>query len=206
MTIHNVTQGSFEWFALRQKYPLTASEAQAIGNCGTGLETLCWEKMSEIYSSGEKVKYINDDLKRGNEIEPLAREIYQLRTGRKVVEVGFVTDESISNVGGASPDSLVDDDGLLEIKAFADVKHFKMIVDFKDTGTFKIESQYIWQMQQQMLFTGREWCDFLAYNPNFKDSLLVTRIYADKEKQSKIIEGLKKGEQILNEIKSKIEK
>ena len=59
--IHNVEQKSPEWYALRELYPLTASHAQAIGNGGKGLETLCYKVMSEKYSnSSKKEKYSND--------------------------------------------------------------------------------------------------------------------------------------------------
>lgn len=204
MQIHEVEQKSPEWFALRKKYPLTASNAQAIGNNGKGLETLCWEKVSEKYSSGEQVQFTNVHTDRGNELEGDARELYGLQTGNTTTVVGFVTDEAISLVGGASPDSLVNEDGLLEIKCFADTKHFKAIVEFKKTGKFDIESQYIWQMQMQMLFTGRKWVDFLAYNPNYSESLLIQRVEWDEEKIAKIKDGLKKGEEIIKEIESSL--
>lgn len=200
MKIHNVQQKSPEWYALRSKYPLTASEAQAIGNNGKGLESLVWEKLSEKYSWADKEQYTNKDLERGNELEDQARELYKLQTGNKVETVGFVTNEEISKVGGASPDGLVVEDGLLEIKCFADTKHFMTVLEHKKTGTFQIESKYIWQMQMQMLFTGRNWCDFLAYNPNYSQSLLIQRVHEDKEMQQKIRDGLVKGEAIISEI------
>lgn len=202
MQKHNCEQQTDEWFALREQYPLTASEAQAIGNQGKGLETLVWTKLSERHSIADKKRYTNLDLERGNELEPLARDIYELRTGNKVEQVGFVTNEEISKVGGASPDGLVNNDGLLEIKCFEDKKHFKAIIDYRKTGKFEIESQYEWQMQQQMLFTGREWCDFVAYNPNFKETLLIQRVFRDEEMQNKIKEGLIKGEQFIKEIEN----
>lgn len=202
--IHNVEQGSPEWFDLRKEYPLTASNAQAIGNNGKGLESLCWEKLSEKYSSGTKDSFSTKDTERGTELEPQARELYQLETGNEVQIVGFVTDDKISKIGGASPDSLVNKDGLLEIKCFADCKHFKAIVEQKKTGKFDIESQYVWQMQMQMMFMGRKWVDFLAYNPNYPQSLLIQRVLPDKEMQAKIKEGLKKGEQIISDIEENL--
>ncbi len=202
--IHEVEQNTPEWFELRKQYPLTASCAQAIGNNGKGLETLCWEKMSEKYSSGEVEGFSNKHTDRGNDLEPDARELYELETGNTVTKVGFVTDEEISPIGGASPDSLVNEDGLLEVKCFADTKHFKMIADFKKLGKFEIESQYLWQMNQQMLFTGRKWVDFLAYNPNFPQSLLIQRVEADEEKQKAIKEGLEKGERLIQEIEEAV--
>jgi putative phage-type endonuclease len=205
--IHKIEQRSNEWFELRKKYPLTASKACAIGNQGKGLETLCWEKLSEKYSSAEKDTYTNKDLARGVELEPLARDMYILETGNQVEEIGFVTDDEISTVGGASPDGEViekNSRGGLEIKCFDDTKHFKMIIDYKATKDFEIESGYLWQMQQQMLFTGNEWTDFLAFNPNFTESLLIKRVYKNEVMQEKIKVGLKLGEKIISEIENKL--
>lgn len=204
MQKHNCEQKSDEWFVLREQYPLTASEAQAIGNQGKGLETLVWTKLSERHSIADKKRYTNTDLERGVELEPLARDIYELRTGNKVEQVGFITNDEVSKVGGASPDGLVNSDGLLEIKCFEDKKHFKATVDFKETGKFEIEPQYKWQMQMQMLFTGRDWCDFAIYNPNYRETLLVQRVVKDEEMQNDIKAGLIIGEKLINEIEQKL--
>lgn len=201
MQIIKISQGTPEWFELRLKYPLTASNAQAIGNNGKGLETLVWEKLAERYSSQDKEKYTNKDLERGVELEPLAREMYELQTGNKVDEVGFVINEKISKVGGASPDGfIVAQNGLVEIKCFEDKKHFKMIVEKNQTGTFKIDPEYEWQMQMQLLFTETDFVDFIAYNPNYKENLLIQRVLPNKEMQDEIIKGLQKGEEIINNI------
>jgi len=199
MKIWDVVQKSPEWLALRREYPLTASEALAIKVGGAGLKTIVFEKMSELYSSGEAEQFSSKNTDRGNDSEPTARALYELETGVTVKEVGFITDDEISAVGGASPDGLVGEDGLWEGKAFGDSKHFRMIID-----GLEIESQYMAQMQMQMLFTGRKWCDFSAYCPNHKPSLLTTRVYADEEMQKAIIEGLKKGETLIAEIKNKL--
>lgn len=199
LKIYYCKQQTEEWYELHRKYPLTASHAQAIGNAGKGLETLVRTVLSEKYSTAEKERYSNKDLDRGNELEPQARSLYELQTGNTVLEVGFVANDEISSVGGASPDGLVGEDGLFEGKSFDDKKHFDYIVD-----GLEVESQYEWQMQMQMLFTGRQWCDLVAYCPNFKQSLLIIRVHADKEKQDKIREGLKKGEELINEITNKL--
>jgi len=198
MQKHNVEQRSPEWLALRQKYPLTASNAQAIGNQGKGLETLVYTKLAERHSSGIKEAYTNEHLERGVELEAQARSLYELETGNKVEEVGFITNKKVSEVGGASPDGLVNDDGLIEIKCFDDVKHFKLSLELV------IESQYIWQMQMQMLFTGKKWCDFVAYNPNFKRSILIQRVVEDKKMQDAIKKGLVIGHELIKTIEDKI--
>lgn len=195
MVIHNVEQKSAEWLKLRLDYPLTASEAQAIANGKQGLNTLCWKKMAQRESKGELFNYTNEHIERGNELEDSARGIYELQTGQVVKQVGFITNPDISPVAGVSPDGLVGDDGLIEIKCFEDVKHYKMI----KLG-IEIESQYDWQMQMQMLITGRQWCDFVAYNPNYSESILVEKVVADKSKQAKILAGLKIGEKLLKDI------
>lgn len=199
-TIFNIPQKSEEWYKVRELHPLTASNAQAIGNQGKGLETLVNEILAKKYSIQDYEKrYTNDDLERGIELEPLARSIYELRTEQKVEEVGFVTDEEISKVGGASPDGVIGDfEGLVEIKSFNNEKHFDLICQLKETGTFEVESKYYWQMQQQLLITGAEWCDYVAFNPNYKESLLIQRISRDEEKIEKIKQGLKLGEELLN--------
>ena len=200
MKLHNdILQKSPEWYALRLKHPLTASNAQAIGNAGKGLETLCMEQMAEKHSKTPKKQYTNEDLERGVELEEEARTIYQMETGNQVIEIGFVTNEEISKVGGASPDGLVNDDGLLEVKCFANTKHFVMTLE-----GLKIEPKYMWQMQMQMLFTGRDWVDFVAYNPNYNKSILIQRVVVDEVKRQKILVGLKVGEKILEDINKKV--
>lgn len=199
-TVYNFPQKSEEWYKIREQYPLTASNAQAIGNQGKGLETLVNEVLAKKHSIQDfEKRYTNEDLERGIELEPLARSIYELRTGQKVEEVGFVTDEEISKVGGASPDGVIGDfEGLVEIKSFNNEKHFDLICQLKETGIFEVESKYYWQMQQQLLITGAEWCDYVAFNPNYKESLLIQRISRDEEKIEKIKQGLKLGEELLN--------
>ena len=79
--IFNFPQKSEAWYKVREQYPLTASNAQAIGNQGKGLETLVNEILAKKYSIQDYEKrYTNDDLERGIELEPLARSIYELRT------------------------------------------------------------------------------------------------------------------------------
>ena len=202
MEVHNVQQRSPEWFKLRVRYPLTASNAQAIGNQGKGLETLCWEKKAEEYRVTERVEFDNEHLERGRELEAEAIEVYSSKY-TPVKEVGFVTDESISKVGGASPDGETEDKNI-EVKCFADTKYFKLLAEYKSTGKIKVEPQYEWQMQMQMLFTGKKKTDYILYNPNFADSLIVVEVAEDQEKQNKIKEGLKIGEKILKEIDQKL--
>ncbi len=198
MQIHNVEQKSLEWNKLRLEYPLTGSKAQAIGNQGKGLETLVYERLAAKYSSSEADSYSNEDLERGVELEPQAQSLYELETGNTIKKVGFVTNDKISKYAGVSPDGIVGN-GLVEIKCFEDKKHFRMTLEKE----FEIESQYEWQIQMQMLVCEKEWCDFIAYNPNYKKSLLIKRILPDLVMQEKIKIGLAIGENLINIIETK---
>lgn len=189
-------QGSPEWFEAR-KGKLTGSNAQAIGNNGKGLETYVMSLMAEFYSVGEKPFFSNGDTERGIELEEYARTVYELENDCTVEQVGFVEHNDFVLV---SPDGLVGDDGLIEIKSVNDVNHFSLMIN----GEKDIESKYLWQIQMNLLVTGRKWCDYISYNPNFEKSLLVFRITPDEKKQAKLLEGFEKGISLINQIKEKI--
>jgi predicted phage-related endonuclease len=198
MEISYFKQQSEEWFIAR-KACLTASHAQAIGNCGKGLETYVLELMADAYSSGEKDNYTNKDMQRGIELEEQARDMYELKTGHKVEQVGLI---KIDDCVICSPDGLIGEDGGIEIKCLNDVNHFSLVLE----GEKGIESKYIWQIQMNLFITGRKWWIIIYYNPNFKESLLMYKILPEKEKQEKLKEGLEKGKQLIQEICNKYKK
>lgn len=206
-----ILQGSPEWFAIRKQYPLTASKAEKIASYddpkskGKGLNTLIITALSQKYSSGEPPEdFCSDDMETGIELEPIARELYELETGSKVVEVGFITDDEISKVGGVSPDGLVNEYGLCEIKCLKDKNYFEALVEFKKTGKWKIPTKHAHQMQMQMLFAHRSFNDYVLYNPNYAPSLLIQRVLPDPAMQAKIREGLKIGEKLIEEIEASL--
>lgn len=197
MKIHNVEQKSPEWFAVRSG-KMTASHATAIGNCGKGLETYITTMMSEHYSTGEKEQFTSKDTERGNELEPIARAIYEFENDVTVDEVGFIEHNEFV---GASPDGLVAQDGGTEIKCVNDLNYFKYLLN----GENEIDSGYIWQIQMNLLITGRKWWDLIIYNPNFKKSMCVFRITPDQKKFDALLAGFAMGEEMIKNIKSKIE-
>lgn len=194
--INNITQGTPEWFEIR-KGKMSASHAQAIGNIGKGLETYIYELMAESYSSAEKEQFSNEHIERGNELEATARGIYELENGIEVEQVGFVEyDEFV----GCSPDGLVGEDGLIEIKCPNDTEYLKYLLFGKE----QIDTKYVWQCQMQMLITERKWNDLIIYNPNFQKSMLVFRIEPDKEKFEALLKGFEIGKAKIKEIKEKL--
>lgn len=178
---------------------MTASKAQAIGNYGKGLETYIVEMMAEYYSSGEKEHFSSKDTDRGNEYEPVARGVYELERDVEVRTVGFIERDEYS---GASPDGLIGDDGGLEIKCIDDVKYFKHLLN----GEKEIDSAHLWQVQMNLLVSGRKWWDLLIYNPNFEKSMCIYRILPDPEKFKELEIGLAKGKEMIINIKKTIEK
>lgn len=195
MEIINCQQGTPEWFEAR-KGLMTASNAQAIGNNGKGLETYVTTLMAEYYSDNGSENYTNGDMDRGNELEPIARSVYELQTNSVVTQVGFVR---YSEVVGASPDGLVGKDGGLELKALNNLNHFKFLI------SGEIDSKYLWQVQMNLLVTGRKWWDLASYNPHFKDALIIKRIEPDAKMHEKLLSGFEKGENLINQIKAKLQ-
>lgn len=110
----------------------------------------------------------------GTEQEPVARAAYEARTGNLVTEVGFVPHPTIP-MAGASPDGLIGDIGLIEIKCPNTATHIETML----TGT--VPEKYILQMMWQMACTGHMWCDFVSYDPRLPErmQLWIKRIDID---------------------------
>ena len=192
--IHNMEQRSDEWFAIK-KGKASASRAQAIGNGGKGLENYVIEIMAEYYSIAERENYINEHMQRGIELEPIAKQIYELEHDCEVREIGFA---EYNEYIGCSPDGLVGKDGMIEIKCPCDRIYLGILINEK------IDSGYVWQCQMNMLILKRKWCDLIFYNPNFKKSMYIKRLKADKKTHEKLLKGFEKVEEEIKKIKNKI--
>jgi len=184
-----LVQGTDEWFKVRLG-KLTASTAQAVASNGKGLETLCFEKVAEIISGVQEDGYKNADMERGNEQEKLARSAYEMETGLPVKTVGFIElDERV----GCSPDGLVNEDGLVEIKCHNGATLVKLLF------SGKIDTKYVWQMQFQMYVTGRQWVDYVGFNENFPN-LKIIRVERDEDAIEKIRIGVEQGKETITSI------
>ena len=196
MKIHNFEQRTAEWYNIR-KGKMTASNAETIIANGKGLETYIYNLMAEYYSSAEKENYINADMQRGIDLEPEARLEFEFYTDLDVQEVGFI---EYNDFIGVSPDGLIGDDGLIEIKCPNDSIYFKLLL------SNNIKPEYIAQMQMQMFVTDRQYCYFVSYNPNFEKSLYIKKINRDEEMIDKLKKGLERGTQLIKEIKENFRK
>ena len=196
MKIYNFEQRTDEWYNIR-KGKMTASNAETIIANGKGLETYIYNLMAEYYSSAEKENYINADMQRGIDLEPEARLEFEFYTDLDVQEVGFI---EYNDFIGVSPDGLIGDDGLIEIKCPNDSIYFKLLL------SNNIKPEYIAQMQMQMYVTERQYCYFVSYNPNFEKSLYIKKINRDEEMIDKLKKGLERGTQLIKEIKKNFRK
>tara|TARA_R110000822_G_scaffold97859_1_gene221805 strand:- start:113 stop:721 length:609 start_codon:yes stop_codon:yes gene_type:complete len=124
--------------------------------------------------------YVNAAMQHGIDTEEEARNAY-IFSHADVVEVGFVNHPSIA-MSGASPDGLVDNDGLIEIKCPQTATHTDTLV------SQQVPNKYINQMMWQMACTDRKWCDFVSYSPFFPENLkmFVKRV----ERDDKLIKHL----------------
>ena len=196
MKIYNFEQRTEDWYNIR-KGKMTASNAEIIIANGKGLETYIYNLMAEYYSSAEKENYINADMQRGIDLEPEAKIEFQFYTGLDIKEVGCV---ELNEYILASPDGLIGDDGLIEIKCPNDSIYFKLLL------SNNIKPEYIAQMQMQMYVTDRQYCYFVSYNPNFEKSLYIKKINRDEEMIEKLKKGLERGIQLIKEIKENFRK
>lgn len=140
---------------------------------------LACERLSGIESEFP----VSNDMLKGIEREPDARAAYEVSTGVLVIEAPFIDHPTIP-MSGASPDGLVEKEGLLECKCPKRETHAKYL----RAGV--PPAQYHWQMLWQMECTGRSWCDFVSYHPGMPIhmQLLVARFVRDEKR----IEDMKK--------------
>ena len=120
------------------------------------------ERLTGVPTEG----FTNAAMQHGTETEPQARATYTLTTFNAVSEVGFVPHPTIE-MAGASPDGLIGDDGLIEIKCPNSATH---IATLRGAA---IDDKYLKQMQWQMACTGRDWCDFVSFDPRLPDEMQI---------------------------------
>lgn len=173
-----IIQGSPEWFAVRCGKVTASRVADVTAKTKTGWGASRANYMAELIAERltgvTAPSYTNAAMQWGTETEPQARAAYSFRTNADVAEVGFV-DHAIIKMSGASPDGLVGDDGLIELKCPNTATHIDTLLGDE------IDGKYIKQMQWQMACTGRKWCDFVSFDPRMPESmrLLIQRVNRD---------------------------
>lgn len=120
----------------------------------------------------------------GTQTEPEARMAYEAERGVIVRETGFIKHPTLEWFG-ASPDGLIADDGMLELKCPESTTH----IEWMDGG--KVPAEHVPQIQGQMAVTGRQWVDFASYDPRLPEGLqlFIVRVPRDDD----YIKGLEAG-------------
>jgi putative phage-type endonuclease len=166
-----IEQGSPEWFA-RRLGKLTASRmADASMKKDTaGRRNYLAQLVAERLTGEVGESFSNSAMQWGTDNEPLARAEYEILRGVDVDQIAFIDHPTIDWCG-ASPDGLVENRGLVEIKCPNTATHIDYMLGQKPPA------KYILQMLLQLACTGRQWCDFVSYDPRLPDGyrLFVVR-------------------------------
>ena len=178
-------QGTEDWLRERAgKVTASAISNVVMAKTSAGYQNYMAQLICERLTGNPVETFKSAAMEYGTETEPQARAFYELETGREVAECGFIPHPTLTGAG-ASPDGLIGDAGLVEIKCPQPAKHIKNLMG----GS--IDKAYMLQMQWQMECTGREWCDFVSFNPDFPDHLQLT--IRRVERDAEVIEELREG-------------
>ena len=177
----NVQQQSPEWL-IERCGQVTASRVKDVcaklknGKESAARASYKLEVLTEILTGRATEHYVSQAMDFGTENEPLARTAYEIAKDVEVEKIGYVRHASIKRAG-CSPDGLVGDDGLVEIKCPNTTTHLNYLLEEV------VPSDYIPQMMWQMACTGRAWCDFVSYDPRLPQEfgLFVIRLSRDEK-------------------------
>lgn len=177
LQIIDCEQGTPEWFLARCGVA-TASKFKDVLAKGEGktrtkyMRELACEIVRGAPSPFEAYK--NADMERGNAYEDEARVLYCLLTDYQVSNIGFMRCDRV----GYSPDGVIGDDGLIEIKTKADALHAEcLLLD-------KVPTEHTAQIQGGLWVSGRQWLDFVSYTPGLP--LFVKRVFRDEDYIAKL--------------------
>lgn len=204
LTVHdNVEQGSDDWIALRRGIVTASTVGQLItprtikpasNDTSRALTMLL---VAERITGYTDPTYTSDDMMRGHMDEPIARGLYSEHVAR-VREVGFMTLEEPGFKLGYSPDGVVGDAGLIEVKSRRSKKQLATIL----SGQVPLENMA--QVQSGLLVSGREWLDYVSFSGGMP--MWVERVYPDERWFAAIREAVKTFEATAAEMVAKYER
>jgi putative phage-type endonuclease len=206
-------QGTADWFQARLLCVTSSRVAAATAKrkrvkAGEVAEELACrrslkcEMLVEHLTGRAPEHYVSEWMEQGREKEPMAREEYTLLTGNQVEQVGFVYHPTIK-LAGASPDGLVGDDGIIEIKCPKIETHIQYLLNDQIPEEYK--PQLLWQLACE---DTRLWIDFVSYHPDMPEpyNIFVKRMERTKEAQQ-IISGMElEAVQFLLEVDDLVER
>jgi putative phage-type endonuclease len=201
-------QRTEEWFSARLGKVTASRVADVVAKTKSGYSSSRANYMAQLVvermTNKQAESYSNAAMEWGTEQEPLARAAYEAEVGVLVDEVGMI-DHPTVEMSGASPDGLVGDDGLVEIKCPTTATHIDTLMGEE------APKKYYDQMQWQMSCTGRKWCDFVSFDPRMPEGLqlFVKRVERDDEYiamlESEVATFLQEVSDKVNKLKSLME-
>ena len=195
ITHSEIIQGSPEWHDLRRGR-FTASNIPKLfmGKTTQGYSDALYRVAMERVTGKSTESYSNAAMMRGIQLEPMARQIYEIEKQTLVEECGFV---EVDEWMGCSPDGLVGKDGMIQIKCPAFNTHIGYIV------SEEVPKDYYIQMQAEMWMSGRQWNDFMSFHPDLPS--LIIRLTPDEAVYKKMAEEIEIAKQKVTEIIKKIQ-
>ncbi len=201
-------QKSSEWYEARLG-KFTSSELSKLLTSGRAKDqefgdtalSYIKEKLHEHFTKGTCLDYGfqgNKATEWGEHFEPEARDLYSEMTGYLVTECGFIQSQE-SEMFGGSPDGLVGEDGLIEIKCPYASNHVEHLTLKTAQDLQASKKEYFAQCQGNLLATGRKWCDFVSYDPRYQNPLFrmkILRVERDEEFIAMAIDKIKKAEKV----------
>lgn len=171
----NLLQGSDEWKAERVG-KITASRVKGIDakpQKGKALNATMLTLLSERLTGEIEEFYVNAAMQWGIDHEPDAIAAYENITSEFVVGCGLIMHPTIA-MSGASPDGLIADDGLLEVKCPNTTTHLNTLL------AQQVPEEYMPQITWQLACTGRKWCDFVSFDPRLPELIqtVIIRVLA----------------------------
>ena len=195
-----IQQGTPEWLELRRGKVTASRVADILAKTKTGpsasrnnyLIELALQRVTKTIEES----YTNAAMEWGTQTEPQARVAYEVKTGNFVDQVAFIDHPTIAGFG-CSPDGLVGDSGLIEIKCPNSATHWSYI------KANEPPNKYFIQMQAQMAVTGAKWCDFVSFDPRMpeRSQLLIVNVPRDAEYILYMEAEIK---QFLNEVQTEV--
>ena len=171
-------QRSAEWRLARLGKATGSRIADIVARTKTGYSTsranYAAQLICERLTGAQAESYVSPAMAWGVEKEPEARRLYEFEHDVEVSSVGFLDHPTIA-MSGASPDGLIGEAGLVEVKCPLTATHIDTVLGQAIAG------RHVTQMQWQMAVTGRSWCDYVSYDPRLPADLrlFVRRVHRD---------------------------
>ena len=186
MQIIDCEQNSPAWKAARMGIP-TASMFAAVcqlpgprGGSASARDTYLYKLAGEQLTGLQMANVNTATTRRGHDREQIAVDRYEFITGNQCEKVGFIRNDDLVRIGGvgASPDRLIDSDGLLEAKTREAHLQIELLL------TDQLPPEHIYQIQGQLWVAERDWCDFICESPRLE--LFTKRVYRNDRMAAEI--------------------